>query len=258
MTTLTLCRRCRWLSWHHVSVVNYYADRRFSRICLRKWKVLQNRFFLIIWGPSGFFFFKCWKSRDTVPLNTLISVRSTQDPGIFIRILHTCSMFYSSSWVIHSPPISSHHPPATQKGSVHCIHTEVISHQNPSYTSRYVVIHSRLFSNKNKGAQCWLSWYERSSVTRFVLTIFFVKLAPEPLIDEYGFDCAGHHVKLYDLTPWCHKTHKHFTFKNRQAIDLRVSSNRDRFFWKSEDGDFFSEFSNQQRRHLETFLIYVN
>ena len=208
--------------------------------------------------PKWIFFFKCWKSRDTVPLNTLISVRSTQDPGIFIRILHTCSMFYSSSWVIHSPPISSHHPPATQKGSVHCIHTEVISHQNPSYTSRYVVIHSRLFSNKNKGAQCWLSWYERSSVTRFLLTIFFVKLAPEPLIDEYGFDCAGHHVKLYDLTPWCHKTHKHFTFKNRQAIDLRVSSNRDRFFWKSEDGDFFSEFSNQQRRHLETFLIYVN
>ena len=116
------------------------------------------------------------------------------------------------------------------------VHTEAISHQNPSYTSRYVVIHSRLFSNKNKGAQCWLSWYERSSVTRFVLTIFFVKLAPEPLIDEYGFDCAGHHVKLYDLTPWCHKTHKHFTFKDRRAIDLRVSSNRDRFFEKVRMG----------------------
>ena len=46
----------------------------------------------------------------------------------------------------------------------------------------------------------------------------------------------GHNVKLYDLTPLCHKTHKHFTFKNRRSIDLRVSSNRDRFFEKVRMG----------------------
>ena len=54
-TTLTSCRRNRWLHWHHVSVVNDYVDtcqcsrqKFFANIC-------THRFCLFIRGPGGVF-----------------------------------------------------------------------------------------------------------------------------------------------------------------------------------------------------------
>ena len=68
------CLHSRWLRCHGVSVCVHYADTRFHEY-LCKTKDFANCFSLFIWSPGGVFWFKkCRKSRNTVPLNGWIDL----------------------------------------------------------------------------------------------------------------------------------------------------------------------------------------
>ena len=69
---MNMLTRCQQPHQHHVGVVNNHADTasaqstttrttvfcKLSRISMRKRKMLQNRFCLVIWGPDGVFWSK--------------------------------------------------------------------------------------------------------------------------------------------------------------------------------------------------------